>query len=632
MDKFKIYVAAAIKNRFWILCGLVVVLGLGSWYAASASLSDTTRKSRKEIDDAFNKAKELLGKGISTTKGSAPMHPNTKTKEETDKLIASLEAKVVEAWTKQYGYQGEEIFVWPAELTQTPRFLNAVQGLRPIESIPTNYEINVDFRGAYRDYIKKELPRLAEIIGARWDPGSVAGSGGQGGIRGGSGFGGVGGGGIGGGSSDSKDEAEVDDKSLVDWSKENQAYFQNVRLNWNHMPDEAPNTLQMLYAQEDLWVLQALLTIISKTNGDADSRHNAAIRRIDSILLGADAVKGTSSVTKLGGGAAPVGNSGTGPGGQNGMTGLGGGGPSQPGGAGGTGAPPGGGMQPGAPGGGGVRPGAPGGSAGAGPGGMSPGGMSPGGAGGLSGGQASGGAAPAANAADPAEGRYVDKDYKALSAAELRGASSSQLPEMAYLAVAKRMPIRLSLIMDQNKLNTFLVECGNSPLTVEVRQVRFNRTAAAGSGSGGGSGGGGGGPTGVGASGGAGGFGAGGGRGNRGFGANSGKGDEGSVKLNPHPWDRPVEIYGIVYIYNPVDAEKLKLKATSAGPLAASSPPANTRVAPGSAGAKPAGGGVGGVPPVTGGAASPGGAGPGGNAAAGGLGAGKRQGAELTDE
>lgn len=176
---------------------------------------------------------------------------------------------------------------------------------------------------------------------------------------------------------------------------------------------------------------------------------------------------------------------------------------------------------------------------------------------------------------DPAEGRYVNRNYESLSAAALRAAAVSKNPDEAYLSVAKRMPVRMSLVMDQRKLNSFIVECGNSPLTVEVRQVRFNRSATAGSGASEMGGFGGPGPRG-------GGEGFGGNRpfgglgprpGGEGFGGNPpfggpGGGNAGAPLLNPHPWDRPVEIYGIVYIYNPPDTDKLKL-AGAAGASAA---------------------------------------------------------------
>src|SRR5436190_5918967 len=106
MDKFKVYMAAAIKNRFWILCGVVVVLGLGTWLAATAKLRDTTKKARADIEKMFTTADSLTKQGIKLTPTSAAIHPNAKVKEETGKIIVNLEDVVEKAWGKQYGYQG----------------------------------------------------------------------------------------------------------------------------------------------------------------------------------------------------------------------------------------------------------------------------------------------------------------------------------------------------------------------------------------------------------------------------------------------------------------------------------------------------------------------------------------------
>ena len=88
---------------------------------------------------------------------------------------------------------------------------------------------------------------------------------------------------------------------------------------------------------------------------------------------------------------------------------------------------------------------------------------------------------------DPAEGRYVDRDYKPIPAQTLRTAivSDAQNEQEAYLLVAKRIPIRMGLTVDQRRLNRLIAACGTSKLMVEVRQVRFNRQSGAGSGGGG---------------------------------------------------------------------------------------------------------------------------------------------------
>ena len=141
--------------------------------------------------------------------------------------------------------------------------------------------------------------------------------------------------------------------------------------------------------------------------------------------------------------------------------------------------------------------------------------------------------------ADPADQRYVDKNYEPLEGATLRqvlSSTESMDPQNAYLAVAKRIPVRMRISVDQKKLPRFLVECANAELTVEVRQLRLNP-----------------GDDGM-------------MPGGMGMGMGMGRGEMSSARepglrgmgqsgteTNPFPFDVTAEIYGIIYLYNPVD-------------------------------------------------------------------------------
>ena len=78
---------------------------------------------------------------------------------------------------------------------------------------------------------------------------------------------------------------------------------------------------------------------------------------------------------------------------------------------------------------------------------------------------------------DPADGRYVNLENAPLSGEQLRGTTGDVGTEQSTLAVAKRMPVQMRLLINQVELNRLLIECGNSPLTVEVQQLQFNPTA-----------------------------------------------------------------------------------------------------------------------------------------------------------
>lgn len=117
------------------------------------------------------------------------------------------------------------------------------------------------------------------------------------------------------------------------------------------------------------------------------------------------------------------------------------------------------------------------------------------------------------------EGRYLDAEGKVAP------------PGQAATQQFKRMPVFLKLTMDQREINRFLVECSNSPLLIEVTQLRINpsqghsssssKSAAAPGGQ------------------------------------SAGGRAPGSPPTESESYEVPVEIAGIIYIYNPPDKSKL---------------------------------------------------------------------------
>ena len=564
MDQLKTQLAALKQHSFWVMCVGILIVSVVSWYMSVSSLDQQKDQRLTEIKGKFT----ALG-GLKT---SNPLHPNETTNKGMDELNLRLAQQIADGWRKQYELQ-EKVLVWP-DFGQ--EFQDAVTPLRPIESIPLNYgadkDINVGLRDIYRNFIIDQFPELAKIIGANWsaqvepmDGGAGAFDGGTipgaevppGTVLGPDGMPLLG-----------PDGLPLNDKYVVQWSVENQQELLAGHFGFTARA-ERPTTLEVLYAQEDLWVLTALMNVIARTNTGAEAAHEAAIKRIDFVRIGRTAMGLAGQVKPIGtpkagmldpnsAGAMPV--DGADPAAAipaDGSTGSLDAAPS----------PDGGGMP--LPGGEGVGYGATG--------------------------------AVASN--DPAEGRYVDNKYLPLSAARLRSALTSTDPQDAILAVAKRVPVRMRFQMNQQKLNALLAECGNSKLPVEVRQVRIGREPAAAGMGGGGSYGGGysggysGGAMMPGADGGYGGEGRaqtimpGGGSADGGYGGISGSAEGGyggvggtagrSAREGSTTADATVEhnlieveIYGIVYIYNPVN--KSQLGITEAVPDTASAPTTTT--------------------------------------------------------
>lgn len=570
MDQVKLILGNIKKYHFWILCVIVIITGLTSWYMSTSSLKSEAEKNAANIKSKESEVKTVLG---------LKPHPNDDYLTGMDKMIEAYSNDLGRGWQHRYNQQ-KGLLIWPPRLGKD--FIQRVDRLRPIEEHVTYDEkgyvpaqdalVGTDYLERYRNFITLELPTLAEHIGAKWSAkvgeARSSGSGSGGGSKmGGSKMG------YGGSAARSGSRAggtdEEEDKSIVHWDAANQQAILDEHFRFAS-EEATPHTLDVLYAQEDLWVLQAIVDVIKRTNGDADANYNAAIKEIESIQMGRTVKGRLGQVTLL--------DQATGAGGMQG-------------GSGGTMAPPSG-MSAPASGGSSAGPTSGGSSQGPSPGGSSGGSSSMGpapGSGGSSMGSMGGNMSSGTGPVDPALGRYVDIDYNPLDPKDLRAARTSQDPKQAIYAVAKRMPVWMRLKIDQRKLNDLLAECGNSSLPIEVRQVRINCEATPGGdsrGSGGssfassGSGSGSGSSMGP-APGGSSSSGSGSkSMGKSGMGQRSGA-SQTNDDLKADSNEIVVDIYGIVHIYNPLNQQQLNTNLREddgVAPVAPVSPTAATAV------------------------------------------------------
>lgn len=530
MDQLKPILIGIKTHRFWVTCGVTLVACIAAWYLGTSSLATQTDENATAINGSKSTVDGIQEQPVVEGVDGAPSaYPNTDVQEGMTELINKGRLVMKDAWDTQYQKQ-RSLFVWPEKLPEEVR--NAFQPLRPIESAlpfptPREKEVNNRYLLAYRDYIEERLPQLAQKIGAHWSAKGAASTGGSP-YDGGSSSGGSGRG----GSNDGLAGAATENKEpeVVQWDVKNQKLWENKTTiftgkNGNNSETNTPLTIQVMYAQEDLWILEAIFDVIKATNGEADAADLADIKVIDHIFVGIDASGRVGDVTKMadsdsrsslgGSGGSPYGSGGS-PYGSGSSAG-------------------------GSPYGNSGKPGA------------------------------------AAAAPDPANYRYVDSNYKPIDAATLRAAFTTRTPENAALAVAKRVPIRLGLQMDERAIFEFLANCGNSQPTIEIRQVRINRhdagdlgkDPAPGAGSEGnspygGSGGGGNSNEGLGGAG----SGAPAGGGGSPGGAPGGYGgDQGGSKTDMGSTDYvvDVEVYGIVHIFNPVDPERVKVEGGQGG-------------------------------------------------------------------
>lgn len=464
------------RLHFWIICPLVVVMGLAGWFMTIGKLQKEKKKNLSDIETKFSAMGSISGETV---------HPNENVQQGMDTMIGERRGEVAAAWQEKWDQQTQEggvltwpDFDWPERVKK--EFIDQVKDLRPIEKtvaypLPKEDDLRIGLRRLYRDYIQSELPSLAEMIGAVWVPSDSRRRGPQ--------------------TERMTPNGMRLDEAMVAWNPENQQELQQEHFNWEPkfgmgprlQGEGAPTKLEILYAQEDLWVLRAVMQIIQRANANSSARFNAAVKEIEWVRIGNQAIDSAGHITRITEQAAG-----------QGMMGMG--------------------MEMGM----GMR-------------GEMPGGEMMGPPPGYEGGEMMGGEFQVAQVSpDPGEGRYISKDYSMLEAGKLRGVmqdTASVSPEDAYLVVAKRIPVRMRLKVDQRKLNKLLVECANSELTLEVREVRVN-------------------PSDDGSS-------------QAGFGYQRSPREGEFQGRNPRgtslgddktfSYDLTVEIYGIVYIYNPVD-------------------------------------------------------------------------------
>ena len=149
MDQVKAVLRVMKKHLFWILVGVVVLLGLGIWFTASAALA-SRYEARKEV---LNKHYTDVG-----TLRSSPEHPNQEWIEQYGQLIGLNRNGVLKAWQVMYADQQKQN-QWPKQLSREFREM--------IVRLPREAEIPTKFREEYQTFIKQHFPEIDEIINRR---------------------------------------------------------------------------------------------------------------------------------------------------------------------------------------------------------------------------------------------------------------------------------------------------------------------------------------------------------------------------------------------------------------------------------------------------------------------------------
>jgi hypothetical protein len=487
MDKIKPYLALLKKHHFWLLAIVVVALSGYAWYAGTGAYVTQFEANRGQINSAFSTIQ---------THANAQNPPNQtfadSVKESQKKQVKSTLA----AWQILYDQQ-KDLLTWPEhakEMASLPRDAEASDATRryymqyfaqnvfqPLFQIVDPLRESAEPAGKEPAAPAAVAPAPARTGGGRPRRGMDIGGGAQpGGMAAGA-------------PAATGQSTGPKMLGIVDFPLADQTAILD-RYNWGGV---IPSTAHVRVAQEDYWLYKSLFEVIADTNksAGATSHRNAAVKKIDKILLAQEAL--TQSPPALEGLSKEIL-------GQVDTSSL----PK--------------------------------------------------------------GASAKSTDEELLNGRYIDPASNAPSPA---------MPAGEYRLV----PVILRLTMDERRIPNLLVACANSRLPIEVRQVSYNPGASLSSGGGGGA------PR-------SGGMGGMGGMRPAMPATPAARPSSGSseVKTEANMYDVPVEVRGVVYLFNPPDAASLGVEvapeagADGAAPDAGATDGAAVEGAPADAATPPA--------------------------------------------
>ena len=388
MDQVKVALAILKKQHFWIVCGLIIIPSIVVWKMAVGSVDDQFDARKSEIESQLSKIQGIK---------SDTEHPNQKTIEAIEAQTDQLGNLVYVVWEDLYDRQ-QELNPWPEALGSA--FISMINAMQEDQEFP-----RIKFREEYQMFISNHLPKLDEIIDRRRLPELEVGTdvGTQNPMMA-TGMGSMGMSPM--GMSGARPRGLVEYVGITEWNDSNR---NSVRGQF-HMPT-VPSTARIRIAQEDLWVYEAMLRVIANTNAGATGNFNAAVKRIEYLNIG-QAAGGLSQ----GGGMYGGGMMGGGMGSMGSME-----------------------MD------------------------VDMGMEDEEGGGYMGAGMGAGMGSLASGASEGArllQGRYVDQDGKPLG--------GSDAPPYAEF---KMMPVRLKVVVDQGKISDLLVNCANCTMPIDVRRV-----------------------------------------------------------------------------------------------------------------------------------------------------------------
>ena len=408
-DNIKPHVDLVVKYHFWLLAPLVPLVVVPLVFMTNGSLGEQINAARSQIESRLSSLKSVAG---------IEPHPNEAWSTDIDARTNAVRRETLAEWQRFWNSQ-QPLRIWPDSLGGD--FVQRAAVLKADGKLPRKllerYQNNV--RAIVRQLPARMGADEAMIDAAadaaaqpgRVDPAANRGVPGQ----------------------------PIRSNKLVQWNAEDQKRVY-ASFDWA----KPPSTLQVLLAQEELWVYGLLCDSIARVNKVAAGPYNAPIPLVEQLAIGYPAAEDDPGASRGGRiimptgqavGGMPLGEEAMAPPSPDGMS------------AGGSASRP-------------PHPRFGGGGQGPGPGFAAPVALPP----------EEGGAAAAVSPDEALKNWiYVDFAGKPLSAAELATAPDAVMVHL--------MPFVMRVVIDERHLDGWLVDLARAPVPIDVRQVRINAGA-----------------------------------------------------------------------------------------------------------------------------------------------------------
>jgi hypothetical protein len=253
MEKLRVVLEQLKKYHFWILCGLIVVISFVTWFLATGERANYFKTRKAALDSTINLVTTISNKGDHPSESSI--------KGIIDKTNGPLLTQVDGAANRLYNEQRENNRL-PIVFTNDPTAqqgfeanFNKIWGpMQLIEKMPPD-SLGELYRSRYRNHIDEHFPELFKLIERRTEvedsPSSLLDRSGGRPLRGGLG-----------------PNAAKPMVGIVDWDDADK----KIKAFKDRFSGSTPSTLDIMMTQEELWVYETLLKVIRNTNNIGPDR------------------------------------------------------------------------------------------------------------------------------------------------------------------------------------------------------------------------------------------------------------------------------------------------------------------------------------------------------------------------